>query len=56
MRKYVDVKRVNIFLEKFCDDVLGYMKFGLLERYKGCDIIDINFGVGLWSRKLNDLL
>ncbi|KAK4665128.1 uncharacterized protein QC763_511150 [Podospora pseudopauciseta] len=56
MRKHADVKRVNILSEKLCDDVLGYMKPGLLERHKGCDIIDINPGAGLWSRKLNDLL
>ncbi|KAK0666969.1 hypothetical protein QBC41DRAFT_324801 [Cercophora samala] len=56
MMRHADPKRVNIVSEKLCDDVLEYMKPGLLERHKGCDIIDISPGAGLWSRKLNDLL
>ncbi|KAK0716514.1 hypothetical protein B0T21DRAFT_375068 [Apiosordaria backusii] len=55
-RKKADPMRVNIVSEKLCDDVLEYMKPGLLERHKGCDILDINPGAGLWSRKLNDML
>jgi transcription factor 1 len=28
----------------------------LLEKYKGCDVLDLNPGVGLWSSKLHDFL
>ena len=27
-----------------------------LEKHKGCDILDLNPGIGLWSRKLHDFL
>lgn len=27
-----------------------------LEKYKGCDILDLNPGIGLWSRKLHEFL
>jgi transcription factor 1 len=37
------------------DDVLTYMA-PLLEKHKGCDILDLNPGVGLWSSKLHDFL
>ncbi|KAK4171476.1 hypothetical protein QBC36DRAFT_249534 [Triangularia setosa] len=56
MKKHADGMRVNIVSDKLCDDVLEYMKPGLLERHKGCDLVDINPGAGLWSRKLNDML
>ncbi|KAK4203137.1 hypothetical protein QBC40DRAFT_275108 [Triangularia verruculosa] len=56
MRKHTDASRVNIVSEALCDDILQYMKPGLLDRHKGCDILDINPGAGLWSRKLNDML
>lgn len=37
------------------DDVLSYMAPSL-EKYKGCDILDLNPGAGLWSSKLHDFL
>jgi transcription factor 1 len=37
------------------DDVLKYIG-PTLARHKGCDILDLNPGVGLWSRKLHDFL
>ena len=37
------------------DDILERMKPSL-ERHKGCDIIDINPGVGVWSSKLHEFL
>lgn len=37
------------------DDVLKYVGPSL-EEYKGCDILDLNPGAGLWSSKLHDYL
>ena len=37
------------------DDVLKYMGHDL-EKYKGCDILDLNPGACLWSQKLHDFL
>ncbi|KAI0123545.1 hypothetical protein BJ170DRAFT_712553 [Xylariales sp. AK1849] len=50
-----DKSRVNIVSESLCDDVFSYVGSSL-ERHKGCDIIDIYPGAGLWSRKLNEFL
>ncbi|KAF7541419.1 hypothetical protein G7054_g609 [Neopestalotiopsis clavispora] len=50
-----DKTRVNIVSEKLCDDILKYIGKSL-EKYKGCDLVDINPGAGLWSRKLNEFL
>jgi hypothetical protein len=51
----MDRSRVNIVSDKLCDDALNYIK-PTLERHKGCDIIDVFPGTGLWSQKLNDML
>lgn len=37
------------------DDILSYIGPSL-QRHKGCDILDINPGVGTWSSKLHDFL
>ncbi|KAF4453266.1 Mitochondrial transcription factor 1 [Fusarium austroafricanum] len=50
-----DKHRANIVSQKLCDDVANYMG-GSLDRHKGCDIVDINPGPGLWSRTLHDLV
>ncbi|KAI1097561.1 S-adenosyl-L-methionine-dependent methyltransferase [Jackrogersella minutella] len=50
-----DKSRVNIVSENLCDDIFSYIGPSL-DRHKGCDIIDIYPGVGLWSRKLNEYL
>ncbi|KAI1139462.1 S-adenosyl-L-methionine-dependent methyltransferase [Hypoxylon sp. FL0543] len=50
-----DKTRINIVSEKLCDDILSYVGSSL-DRHKGCDIIDIYPGAGLWSRKLHDYL
>ncbi|CAO2656407.1 Nn.00g052100.m01.CDS01 [Neocucurbitaria sp. VM-36] len=47
--------RPQIVSPDLCDDVLKYIGH-TLEKHKGCDILDINPGAGLWSRKLHDLL
>ncbi|TQS38691.1 hypothetical protein Golomagni_00798 [Golovinomyces magnicellulatus] len=48
-----DVKnRVDIVESKLCDDAIERLRPSL-EKYKGCDIIDLNPGVGLWSHKLH---
>jgi transcription factor 1 len=39
----------------YIDDVLKYMS-PTLEKYKGCDILDINPGACLWTQKLHDFL
>lgn len=50
-----DVRRVNIVSVDLCDAILERMKPSL-ERHKGCDIIDVNPGAGIWSSKLHDHL
>ncbi|KAI4593991.1 hypothetical protein KJ359_008779 [Pestalotiopsis sp. 9143b] len=50
-----DKQRVNIVSEKLCDDILSYIGKSL-EKHKGCDLIDINPGAGLWSSKLHEFL
>ncbi|KAI1499082.1 hypothetical protein F5X99DRAFT_391186 [Biscogniauxia marginata] len=50
-----DKTRVNIVSEPLCDDIFSYIGSSL-DRHRGCDIVDIYPGAGLWSRKLNDYL
>ncbi|KAI1437358.1 hypothetical protein GGR50DRAFT_646055 [Xylaria sp. CBS 124048] len=50
-----DASRVNIVSEKLCDDIFSYLG-PTLERHRGCDILEIYPGAGLWGRKLNDFL
>ncbi|KAI1843424.1 hypothetical protein JX265_013306 [Neoarthrinium moseri] len=50
-----DKARVNIVSEKLCDDTISYLAKSL-ERHKGCDLVDVYPGAGLWSRKLNEFL
>lgn len=50
-----DRTRVNIVSEELCDDIVTYIGPSL-DRHKGCDILDLYPGAGLWSRKLNDYL
>ncbi|KAL5121050.1 hypothetical protein ACEQ8H_000899 [Pleosporales sp. CAS-2024a] len=47
--------RSQIVSPELCDDVLAYIA-GSLEQYKGCDILDINPGAGVWSQKLHEFL
>lgn len=39
----------------FVDDVIKYIG-PTLDKHKGCDILDINPGAGLWSQKLHEYL
>ncbi|EKD17699.1 hypothetical protein MBM_04068 [Drepanopeziza brunnea f. sp. 'multigermtubi' MB_m1] len=50
-----DPKRMNIISEGACDDILDRLKPSL-EKLKGCDVIDLNPGTGVWSSKLHDFL
>ncbi|KAI0379507.1 S-adenosyl-L-methionine-dependent methyltransferase [Hypomontagnella monticulosa] len=50
-----DKNRVNIVGEQLCDDIFSYVGPSL-DRHKGCDILDIYPGAGLWSQKLHDYL
>ncbi|OBT93503.1 hypothetical protein VE01_08674 [Pseudogymnoascus verrucosus] len=50
-----DKARQNIIGEELCDDIIQRLAPSL-EKHKGCDIIDINPGVGLWSSKLHDIV
>ncbi|KAH7558240.1 hypothetical protein BM1_05512 [Bipolaris maydis] len=47
--------RAQIVSPELCDDVIKYTGH-TLEKHKGCDILDINPGAGLWSQKLHDYL
>ncbi|OTB03255.1 hypothetical protein M426DRAFT_322040 [Hypoxylon sp. CI-4A] len=50
-----DKTRINIVSEKLCHDIFRYVG-STLNRHKGCDIIDIYPGTGLWSKTLHDYL
>lgn len=50
-----DKARVHITNDELCDDILSYIGPSL-ERHRGCDILDIYPGAGLWSSKLHDFL
>ncbi|KAJ4308910.1 hypothetical protein N0V84_011816 [Fusarium piperis] len=50
-----DKHRVNVVSQKLCDDIANYIGPSL-DRHRGCDLIDINPGAGLWSRTLHDLV
>jgi len=50
-----DNHRVHVTSEKLVDDIVEYMGDSLL-RHKGCDVIDIFPGSGVWSKKLNEVL
>ncbi|KAK1993524.1 S-adenosyl-L-methionine-dependent methyltransferase [Colletotrichum falcatum] len=39
----------------YADDILNYIG-PTLERHRGCDLVDINPGAGVWSTKLHDFL
>ncbi|KAI2622044.1 S-adenosyl-L-methionine-dependent methyltransferase [Xylaria nigripes] len=54
-RVKADKSRVNVVSEKLCDDVLSYIGPSL-QRHRGCDILDIYPGAGLWSSKLHEYL
>ncbi|KFH46032.1 hypothetical protein ACRE_031340 [Hapsidospora chrysogenum ATCC 11550] len=49
----IESRRVNIVSEKLCHDVIQRLGPSL-ERHRGCDLIDINPGVSMWSRALHD--
>lgn len=48
-----DTRRINVVNEQLCDDIIKVIGPSL-ERHRGCDLIDINPGAGLWSRTLHD--
>ncbi|QSZ31180.1 hypothetical protein DSL72_000743 [Monilinia vaccinii-corymbosi] len=50
-----DRTRINIVNEALCDDIMDRLKPSL-SKHMGCDIIDINPGVGIWSSKIHDFL
>ncbi|KXJ90023.1 hypothetical protein Micbo1qcDRAFT_196268 [Microdochium bolleyi] len=50
-----DKSRIHITSEDLCDDIISYVGADL-ERHRGCDLIDLYPGAGVWSRKLNDFL
>ncbi|KAI9680877.1 MAG: hypothetical protein M1817_004317 [Caeruleum heppii] len=50
-----DKSRVRLVRPQLCDDVLARLAPSL-QRHIGCDIVEMNPGPGLWSRKLHELL
>ncbi|KAM0428847.1 hypothetical protein ACHAPT_006647 [Fusarium lateritium] len=50
-----DKYRVNIVSQDLCDQIANYMGSSL-DRHRGCDLIDINPGAGVWSRTLHELV
>ncbi|KAH7143592.1 hypothetical protein EDB81DRAFT_795961 [Dactylonectria macrodidyma] len=50
-----DKSRINITSQSLCDDIMTYLAPSL-ERHRGCDLIDINPGAGVWSRKLHEVV
>ncbi|KAI5212796.1 S-adenosyl-L-methionine-dependent methyltransferase [Aureobasidium subglaciale] len=51
--KYPDT--VDVVSPALCDDILNYLGPDL-DKYKGCDIIDIHPGACLWSQKIHHYL
>ncbi|KAF7563435.1 hypothetical protein G7046_g685 [Stylonectria norvegica] len=51
----VDKHRVNLVNESVADDILQYVGPSL-DRHRGCDLVDINPGAGVWSSKLHEYL
>ncbi|TWU75928.1 hypothetical protein ED733_006277 [Metarhizium rileyi] len=51
----IEPRRVNIVSEGLCDDIIQYIGPSL-ERHRGCDLIDLNPGAGVWSSKLQEFL
>ncbi|EFY93713.1 hypothetical protein MAC_00204 [Metarhizium acridum CQMa 102] len=51
----IEPRRVNIISEGLCGDVIRYIAPSL-ERHRGCDLVDLNPGAGVWSRKLHEIL
>ncbi|KAL5627789.1 hypothetical protein BROUX41_002537 [Berkeleyomyces rouxiae] len=51
----VEKNRVHIINEKFVDEIIEYLGSSL-DRHKGCDLLDINPGVGIWSKALHEAL
>ncbi|KAK2591544.1 hypothetical protein QQS21_010764 [Conoideocrella luteorostrata] len=51
----IEPRRVNIISDGLCDDILKYIGPSI-ERHRGCDLVDLNPGAGLWSRKLHEVL
>ncbi|KAG6134710.1 hypothetical protein E4U38_002196 [Claviceps purpurea] len=47
--------RVNVVSDGLCDDIVKYIGPSI-ERHRGCDLLDLNPGPGVWSRKLHDYL
>ncbi|KAL8928428.1 MAG: hypothetical protein Q9172_000914 [Xanthocarpia lactea] len=47
--------RIDIVSPQLCDDALGRLAPSL-QKHKGCTIIDINPGIGLWSSKIHDIV
>ncbi|KAF4535259.1 S-adenosyl-l-methionine-dependent methyltransferase [Lasiodiplodia theobromae] len=54
-RKGATATRADIVSPALCDDILSYIGPSL-EKYKNCDIVDVNPGAGLWSSKIHDFL
>ncbi|KAH8683546.1 hypothetical protein BGZ61DRAFT_358350 [Ilyonectria robusta] len=50
-----DKNRINITSEGLCDDIMKYLAPSL-QRHRGCDLVDINPGAGVWSRKLHEVV
>lgn len=48
-------RRVHIVSTQLCDDVIHRLGSSL-DPYQGCDLIDLNPGLGLWSTKLHERL
>lgn len=55
IRSIGDKARINIVNESVCKDIISYIGPGL-ERHKGCDLLDIYPGAGLWSETLHNFL
>ncbi|PVI07045.1 hypothetical protein DM02DRAFT_609419 [Periconia macrospinosa] len=47
--------RTQIVSPDLCDDIINYLGH-TLEQHKGCDILDLHPGVGLWSQKIHEFL
>ncbi|KAG6044404.1 hypothetical protein E4U17_000569 [Claviceps sp. LM77 group G4] len=54
-KRAFESNRVNVVSDGLCDDIVKYIGPSI-ERHRGCDLLDLNPGPGVWSRKLHDYL
>ncbi|KAK7397702.1 hypothetical protein QQX98_012933 [Neonectria punicea] len=50
-----DKNRINVTSKPLVDDIMAYLAPSL-QRHRGCDLVDLNPGAGVWSRELHEVV